>query len=313
MSLDTLRTIALDKSKKQPKQIDHLTEDSPILDVIPFAASTHDMWHVADELESADAMGFVAMDAPLPAVGSSSKLIKFDLAKMGGMIEVGEDKARQYGGKEKYFADKSGPVLKVTGMNTEVTIVYDNLRQYAIDKFIAGDTTQTVYDAAGSANANYSIIAVRFEEGVCSGLYNPKGFGKGTMFDTQPINGGSLYMDSDKVLVYGVRMKSDLGFQLSGVRNVGAIVNIDIANNKLPTEMQIDDLLADVRATGSGRTMLLMHERVKTALCRAYKDERVRFRPKDKNIPRELEAWGGIPMLNSYNLYDASETNVSLS
>ena len=29
------------------------------------ASTTHDMWHVAEELSSADTMGFVAMDAPL--------------------------------------------------------------------------------------------------------------------------------------------------------------------------------------------------------------------------------------------------------
>lgn len=313
MPLSTLREIALEKSKKQPKQIDHLTEEAPILDAIPFSASTHDMWHVAEELKSADSIGFVAMDAPLPAVNSTTKLIRFDLAKMGGMMEVGEDKARQLGGKEKYFADRTGPVLKMTGMNTERVLVYDNLRQYAIDKFRAGETTRTVYSAGGSGSANYSIIAVRFEEGVCSGLYNPMGFGTGTMFDTQPINGGNLYKDSAGILVYGVRMKCDIGFQMSGVRNIGAIVNIDPANNKLPTATQIDDLISDIRGTDSGRTMLLMHSRMKFALCRAFKDGRVQMRPADKIIDRQLESWGGVPFMTSYNMHDGTESVVALS
>lgn len=312
MALDTLRTIALEKSKKQPKQIDHLTEEAPILDTIPFAGSTHDMWHVAETLTSADAMGFVAMDAPLPDVTSTTKLIRFDLAKMGGTIKVAEDKARQYGGKEKYFADRTAPVLKMTGMNTERTIVYDNLRQYAIDRFKAGDTTRTVYDAGGTGSTNYSIIAVRFEEGVCSGLHNPNGFGNGVMFDTMPLNGGALYDIGNGVLGYGVRMKSDLGFQLTGVRNVGAIVNIDLTNNKLPTAAMIDDLLADIRATDSGRTLLLMHTRLKGALCRTFKDGRVQMRPADTVINRQLESWGGVPFLTSYNLYDGTEGRVTL-
>ncbi len=314
MALDTLRTIALDKSKKQPKQIDHLTEEAPILDTVPFAAATHDMWHMAEQLVSADAMSFVSMDAPLPSVSSDAALIKFDLAKMGGLMEVAEDKARQYGGKEKYFADKTGPVLKMTGMNTERVIVYNNLRQYALDQFLAGKTTKTMYSAGGSGNANYSIIAVRFEEGVCSGLYNPKGFGNGVMFDTEAIDGGALYkINAAGVLGFGVRMKTDLGFMLAGVRNVGAIVNIDPANAKLPTAMQIDDLLADIRATGSGRTVLMMHTRLKGALCRTFKDSRVQMRPADKVIDRTLESWGGVPFLDSYNLYDGTEANVALS
>jgi hypothetical protein len=312
MPLDTLRTIALDKSKKQPKQIDHLTEEAPILDTVPFDASTHDMWHVADELIDADAMGFVAMDAPLPEVDSTTKLIKFDLAKMGGQIKVGEDKARQYGGKEKYFADKTGPVLKITGMNTERTIVYDNLRQYAIDRYRAGKGSK-VYDAGGSGSTNYSIIAVRFEEGVCSGLYNPAGFGNGVMFDTQAINGGALHDIGGGVLGYGVRMKCDLGMMLTGDRNISAIVNIDFGNNKVPTEMMIDDMLADIRATDSGRTMLFMHRRVQNWLGRAFKTNRLELRPADTNITKQVKAWEGVPILTSYNLYDGTEARVALS
>lgn len=313
MALETLRTIALENSKKQPKQIDHLTEETPILDLVPFSASTHDMWHVAEQLTSADSIGFVAMDAPLPAIDSKTKLIRFDLAKMGAAMTVAEDKARMYGSKEKYFADRAGPVLKTTGMNTERVIVYDNLRQYAIDQFRAGKTTRTIYDAGGTGSTNYSIIAVRFEEGVCSGLYNPKGFGSGTMFDTLPINGGNLYDIGSGVLGYGVRMKSDLGFQLTGVRNVGAILNIDLANNHKPTDVMIDDLLADVRATGSGRTMLLMHQRVQNALGREFKKDRIQMRPEDTNITRKVTAWDGVPILSSYNLYDGTEGRVILS
>lgn len=313
MPLDTLRAIALEKSKKQPKQIDHLTEEAPILDLIPFQAATHDLWHAAEKLVSADAMGFVAMDEPLPSVTSTTALIKFDLAKMGGLIEVTEDKARQYGGKEKWFADRTAPVLKATGQSTERTIVVNNLRQYVLDRF-ATTTPRNAYSAGGSANANYSIVAVRFEEGVCTGLHNPNGFGNGVLFDTEAINGGSLYkINAAGQLGYGVRMKTDLGFMITGDRNVGAIVNIDIANNKLPTAAQIDDLLSDVRATDSGRTMLLAHRDVVNALCRSFKDGRVQMRPADKNIDRTLESWGGVPFVTSYNLYRATESNVTLA
>lgn len=314
MALDTLRTVALQKAKKQPKQIDQLTEETPFLDLVPFDAATHDLWNVAEQLVSADAMSFVSFDQPLPSIGSDAALIRFDLAKMGGMMEVAEDKARQYGGHTKYFADKIGPVLKMTGMNTERVIAYNNLRQYALDQFLAGKTTKTVYSAGGSANANYSIIAVRFEEGVCSGLYNPNGFGNGVLFDTEPLNNGALYkINAQGQTGYGVRLKADIGFMITGVRNVGAIVNIDLANNKLPTAMQMDDMLADIRATGSGRTMLLMHTRVKNALCRAFKDDRVELRPADSVINRTLKAWDEVPFVTSYNMYDGTEANQALA
>ena len=313
MALETLREIAIERSKKQPKMIDHLTEESPILDQLPFDASTHGLSHSAEALTGADGMSFVDLDAPLPTVSSESKLIKFDLALMGGKMTVAEDRAKQLGGHAAYFAKKQGPVLKQTGSNTERAIVFDNLRQYAIDKVVAGESTKVALSAGGSANANYSIIAVRFEEGVCSGLYDPQGFGNGTFFDIMAINGGNIYDIGSGVLGYGARLKSNLGWQIHGLRNVGAIVNIDIAAGNVPTSTQIDDLLADIRATSSGRTVLMMHKKVQNWMGRAFKDSKVRLRQADNNITTAVDAWEGVPMLNSYNLYDATEANVALS
>lgn len=166
MALDTLREISIQLSLTQFKQVDHITEEAPFLALMPFGAATHDLWHNVNSLRATDAIGMVAIGAPLPAVTSEAKLNKIDLAKMGGIIEVGEDLARQYGGKDKYFADKSAPILKKTGMNTEHALYYDNLRAYAIDHYV-GMGRKGVYDAGGSGSTNHSILAVRFEEGVC--------------------------------------------------------------------------------------------------------------------------------------------------
>ncbi len=321
MALETLREIALGFSKVQQKKLDFMTEETPFLDLLPFAQSTHDMWHNAEQQESADAIGFVEMDAPLPNVTSRSKLVRFDLGKMGAKITVHEDRARQYGGTAKYFADKEGPILKQTFMKIERTLIYDNLRLYAIKNYDSS-TKKNIYSAGGTGNTNYSIVAVRFEEGVCQGLYNPKGFGKGAMFDKVPINGGNLYeIDDEKRLGYGVRLKSDIGFMITGTRNTAAIVNIDLTPNDadktkpaaVPTATMIDDMLADIRSTTSGRTMLVMHPRVKGMLVREFKDKGVQFRPKDKVIDRDLDSWGGVPFVLSHNMDDKKEAKVPLS
>lgn len=312
LRFDTLREIALEKSKVQPKQIDYLTEEAPFLELVPFAPSTHDMWHVAEELQSVDAIGFVAFDAPLPEVKARTKLTKFDMAKMGAEMTVGEDKARQLGGQAKYFASQTKPILKKVGMVTERTLIYNNLRQYAIDNYTS-TTKKCVYNAGGTTGGKlYSIVAVRFEEGVCQGLYNEQGFGNGTLFDTAPISGGALYRINDEgVLGYGVRLKSDLGFMMSGDRNIGAIVNIDLGTaQKLPTAAMLDGLLADIRATGSGRTMLITHIRVLNAIEQTFKDSRVQMRPEDKVINRTLKAWGGVPFVITYNMDDSTEAVV---
>lgn len=114
-------------------------------------------------------------------------------------------------------------------------------------------------------------------------------------------------------MTFGVTYKCDLGIMILGTRNTGAIVNIDLtAKDKKPTAAMIDDLLADVRATGSGRTMLVMHPRVKGMLVREFKDRNVQMRPKDSVIDRDLESWGGVPIVLTYNIDDGKEDKVSL-
>lgn len=301
MALQTLREIALQKAKKQPKQIDHLTEETPFLDQMPFAASTHGLWHNVEITDHNDAIGFVQMDAPLPNVSGYSHMARINLAKMGAMQEVPEDTARQMGGHAKYFASKEAGILKTTGMNTERCFLYDNFRGYALNK------KTNVHDAKGTGKL-WSILGVRFEDGVCSGLHNPEGFGNGTLFDILPINGGNVYKNDKGVLVYGVRYKMDLGCMIEGDRSVGTIVNI--SEDKLPTATMIDDLLSDIRATDSGRTMLVMHHRVLNRIMDKHKDSKVRMRPEDKNINRQLLSWNGIPIITTYQMADGTEDAV---
>ncbi|EPR42723.1 hypothetical protein dsx2_2640 [Desulfovibrio sp. X2] len=310
MSSTTLKDLAVNEAKKQAKQIDTLTEKAPILDVIPFSAASHGLWNAYEDMTNIVGAGFVDMNAALPSVSADSDLKKVDLGIMGGEIEVPEDKARMFGGKEKYFAKKMDAILRASGMSAEKAILYNNFRQFAIDKGKA---------VGASATANcYSILAVRFEPEVTCGLYSPEGFAmRNGLLDLMPINNGGLYKNSSGVLVYGMRLKGYFGVQIADPRTVAAIVNID--STHVPTPAQIDDILANVRAD-SRDTKLFMHMRCKNFLNK-YKGGdgttpgvgSLQTMPASKDLDRTFDAWNGIPIVTSYNFLDGTESAVTLS
>lgn len=301
--LKTLKELSVEYAKKQPKQVDNLTEEAPILSRLKFEKASHALWNVAEKVTEVTGPSFVDMDSPLPTVDSATGLEKVDLSILGGEIYVPEDKAKVFGGREKYFARKMPSILKKSGMSTETAILYDNLRKWAIDN---GKVRKT----AATTGAGYSIIAVRIEEGACCGLYSPDGFGNGSMLDSMPINGGNLHkINAAGVLGYGMRLKSYLGWQIVSDRNVSVMLNVQ--SDKLPTGMQIDDMLADIRATDSGSTMLLCHVRAKNWLTGTYKDGKIQMRPDDGDIKRLADNWNGVPIVTSYNFYDGTEAFVA--
>jgi len=303
MASHTLKELSILYAKKQPKWVEYLIEECPFLDIVPFSEASHGLWHVYEEVESVTGADWAAMNAPLTTVDVTSELKKLDLNIMGGQMECPEDKAKLFGGKEKYFARKIPTVLKKSGMTAEARILYENLRQYAIDQ---GENIN-VLDAGGSTNACYSIVAVRFEPDVVGGLYSPDGFKQGAMLDTMPISGGNLYLNSGGVLVYGVRLKAYFGFQIASPRNVAVIVNIQSGNK--PTEAQMDDLVNMVRGTPAN-TKLVLHPKCLTFL-NAYKEDALQVNVRDKDMDRRIKAWNGIPFLETYNMLDGTEDAVT--
>ena len=301
MATSTLKELAVQFAKKQPKQVDSLTEKAPILDVIKFEEASHGLWNVYEDMSNVTGAGWVEMNAPLPKVSADTDLVKQDLSIMGGEIECPEDKAKMFGGREKYFASRMDAILRRSGMTAEQKILYDNFRAYAIDNEMA-------LDAGATGNACYTILAVRFTPGTTCGLYSPEGFKAGSMLDLTPINGGNLYKNADGVLVYGMRLKGYFGIQMADPRTVGAVVNIDATN--VPDASQVDDLLARVRADAAD-TFLFMHPRTRNMLNK-YKGDSLQMAPGGKDMNRLFSYWNGIPVVTSYNFYEGTETAVSL-
>jgi hypothetical protein len=303
--MKTLHELSQEFAKKQPHQVDALTEEAPIMKRIPFDAASHAMWNNYEEVVDVQGAGFVEMNAPLPVVDAATKLTKVDLGILGGEIECPEDTAQMFGGKEKYFAKKIDKVLRKSGQTAEQRIIYDNFLRYALDKGKA-------IDAGGTSGGSYSLVAVRFVKGETCGLYSPEGFKQGTMLDVQPIAGGTLYKASggtyQGVLVYGLRLKAYLGIQIANPNTVGAIVNIQ--KGKKPTEAMVDDLIAMVRGSSNGNTLLFCHERCKN-LLNQYKGNSLQVGTKDKDIDRTFTHWNGVEIVTSYNFNDGTDAVVT--
>lgn len=311
--MPTLKELSTLYAKKQPKQVDSITEDSPILSMLPFEEASHDLWNVYEEIEDITGPGFVDLDDALPVVNVDTKLKKQDLSIMGGVAQVPEDTAQLHGGAPKYFSKKQPALLRKAGMTAEYAILYNMIRAHAI----AGNNK---IDAAGSSNTNHSILAVRFVTGECTGLYSPKGFKNGAMLDVKAYNNGALMdivvsRNGTNVTVPGfkIRYKGYFGFQIASTKVVGGIFNVDrvSATKKLPTATQIDDLLALVRANNSS-TFLLMHPKLLSNLKDIRGNgNRISVSAADINNPVIIDRWDRIPIVTSYNFLDGTEANVS--
>ena len=48
--METLREISIKHAKKQPQQVEYLTEESPILDVTKWTPASHDFWNAAERI-----------------------------------------------------------------------------------------------------------------------------------------------------------------------------------------------------------------------------------------------------------------------
>ncbi|MDL2267200.1 hypothetical protein LJC46_04335 [Desulfovibrio sp. OttesenSCG-928-G15] len=299
----TLKELSDYYAKKQPHQIDQLTEETSFLQRVKWEQASHGLWNSFEEITEIEGAALVEMNAPLPTVGAASELKKIDLNIFGGEMECPEDKAKMFGGKEKYFARKMPKILRKSGMSTEKTLLYGNLRAYALDR------KGNALDAGGTGNANYSIIALRQVPGETIGLYSPDGFKSGAMFDTMPINGGNIYKDAKGVLVYGMRLKAYFGYQIANHETVASIVNIDLAT--LPTETMIDDMLDKVRAS-SASTMLVMHPRLLRALGTEYKSSRLRMGVGEKNFNTMITHWDDIEVVTTRNMLNGTEKKVTV-
>jgi hypothetical protein len=307
---NTYREVGIAKASKQGVMIDELTEESPILATMPVEDSTDELHNVYEELAEITPAQLVDGDEALPVVNAKTNLKQTDLSIIGGIMEVGEDKAKRMGGAAAYFAKKRTPILRETGNALEQSIIYNNLRAYAA-------TNSKLQNAGGTtADVQNSIIAVTWKPGEITGLVSPTGFGDFGLMDVESINGGNLYkLDSNGVLGYGVRMKSYLGIQLANSRYVSGIANIEIDDAdpdswNIPSEEDIEIMLEDCRAM-SGTTKIYCSPRVRRLVLSKYKASSIQTVPSNRDYDITIDRWDGIEIVTSRNFLTNGEAVVA--
>jgi len=310
-TINTFREDAIAKATKQPEMVDELTEESPILARIPVQDASAELHNVYEQTQTVIAAQLVDADAALPTINATTKLKQVDLSIIAGEMEVGEDKAKLFGGAAAYFAKKRPLILRETGNQLEQSIIYNNLRAFAA-------ANSKLQDAGGTTSGvQNSIIAVTWKPGEITGLTSPNGFGNGALMDILAINGGNAYhMRSQAgVLGYGIRMKSYLGMQLANSRYVSGIANIEINDEdpddwNIPTEEDIEIMLEDCRAQ-SGQTLIYCAPKVRRLVLGKYKAAKIQMTPTDKDYDRMVDRWDGVEILTSRNFLTDGEAVVA--
>lgn len=290
--------IAKNYANKQPLLVDSLTEDAPVLKRLKWQQSTHGLWHLAEEVTEINGAGFVQLDAPLPDMSVETSLKKVDLSIMGGKLFVGEDKATQYGGKDKYLADKLPKLYADSGMNAEKSILYNKIRAAAI----------TYGCAINAGGAGYSLLCVRMKAGENGGLYDPKMFKQGTLLETVQLQGGNLYTNEKGIVGWGWRSKSYFGWQVMVKDANAAVVNID--KNHALTETMLDDLLEKAKFDKSGDVLLIAHSHLRPTFS-AFKRSKLQITSSEKGIDVQVDDYNGIPIIYTRNMLAGTESAVT--
>ena len=308
--LNFFRELAIQQAPTQQVLVDALTEESPIFANMPMQEASNGIQNVYEELKDVEGAQVVDLDSELPLVDANGELKYKDLAVLGGLMNVGEDKAKKMGGPAAYFNRKLPPVLRVTGANVEKSFIYNTVLPYA--------RTNSREQLAGGSdeNSNFSMFAIKWVSGETTGLYDPTGFGNGKVFDMTSLYGGQLCQIDDgsgnTIPGYSMRIKNYIGFQLANPRYVASIRNINPAIDTdptsltgrvaIPTEAEIDDMLEQCRANPAN-TIMYMHPKVLNAL-KVYKGGALEMSPTDMDFNRAIDNWNGIPIVTSYNFIE---------
>lgn len=293
--MSTLHEIALKYAKKQPGMADSLTEDSPILARVRWKAATHGMWNVAEKLTDVVGASFVEPDAPLPYMSTSSDLVHTDLHTLGGTIEVPTQRAKKFGGADKYFAERQDTILRKAGMDTE--------RQLVLYNWLKAARAAKNIKNAGGTGKGWFILATRFDELLNVGLYDPDQFVEGRLFRIDyPYGGQEHHLHGpgyQGVLGYAITYRANFGYQILDPKlTCAAIVNIDESHS--PTAMMIDDMLADIRSQ-PGNTYIFCSPKAKIHGLDPYKVQNVQLVNSDTDAKTRVETWNGVSIVTSHN------------
>lgn len=316
---NTLNQLSIGKAKTFVNQVDNITENAPLVKAMPFVESSDQLWDVSSQITMlGSGMNNVDLNSPLSEIQISDGLKQTSLNIFGAKMFVPEDTAKLEGGADKYFGKNRPAFERQTGMDVERNYIYNAFLPFILSQYEQGHTDQVV-NAGGTNNKNNSLLVLRFDNTNLAGLYSPLCFNRATFLDMKAINNGALYENSDptskyyKVLGYGLRMKTYMGVRMLSYKNAAAIVNIDLSTATPLTVDMVEKALLAARVGEAGKTMIVCHPKVKLALAKIGKTNFLQSGYSEKGPDFRVDTWDGIPIMTTYNMMDAAESNVVLA
>lgn len=297
-----LKEIAIANCSKQPHQIDYVLEDAPLLARIPFVPTSNGILHFFEKVHEVGAADFVNLDGALPVADVDTEIDSRTLGVMGFKIRGAVDTVRlttKGGTFDQYLARKAPKVMKASGAAMETKIA-------RLAKVYNTRNNQLI-NAGGSGTATYSIFAFRFVEDEMCGLYDPDGFGKGALFDTQMLSGGKLYEDKDGKDVYGAAFRCYIDFMMENPLCSAAIVNI--TSDKPVTSEMVDKLLKKVRAGKGGTTVIVGHPEAIEFINKLKNP----FSTQSESITTKVTTYNGVPVIEDWNFPGQENAMTSLT
>lgn len=304
------RELSVRNGNTQDVVVDSLTEETPFLSIMPFEPTTHGLSHNYENIEEITGASFADIDGDVSSVGVESALLSKDLSILSGLDEAGVDKIKKYGGLDRYIQRRAPHVLAKTGMDLEKAFIYNLFRQNAID---FGNIQEPATPSTGGTG--YSLVVVRFQRGVCTGLYDQDGYGNGKLIEMEKVEGGNAYYKdtaTGRQKVQGWDLRGYTGALVASAKNVSAIVNINIANIGSDTTMPdlIDEALLQAQSE-RGNTIILMHPRLKNKL-HAFKGDKLQINVAEEGFKRRIDMWEGVPIVSTYNMLAGTEADVTV-
>ena len=316
---NTIVDLNVHLAQKQQLPVAALIEKNPIIASIPMKPASHGIYNVYSKTLDIQTAQEVDYDAELPTVGISFDLGQTRLGKIGGKLPIPMDAAMNMGGWQKYVDDRMPSIIGKSGNENEAKIYYSGFLKYAL-------ANKRVISAGGkTSDKQFSMVAVHYDRASTVGLYNPNTYqnGSGKLFTQLMLNGGNVHeleVEGKKCLGKMLAVFMEFGLQLADPDAVNAIVNIEPApdtNNAdkiagLPTAMQINDMLAAVRAD-TAATVIYAHPVLVNYLAIKYNLDKRSVTDATTGVSYNLTEWNGVPLIGSYNISWGKESVIDLA
>ena len=298
----------------QKQLVDFISEEAPIVAALPMDAASDGHIDKVPVLTSADSVPMAELDGPLVELGSTSRIEESQLKMWQGIMKIGIDQATNSGKSvAELFAKQAEGIIRQSGGDMSLTL-YEAFRDYAVRNRVVGGYTDQVIDATGNANTNYSITAVKFVQSDTSGLYNPKFWSNGKIFDVINPYGeqGGLITDvnGNTFAIHARILKLMIGLRLQNYKHVASIVNIDKAAN-LKT-IDIVDKMTRIAQAARNPDVFMMHPEMQRKLGTQVGFDKMEFNDQVRGITTVVPSLNGIPIIADFNLRNGTEANITI-